>query len=131
MGSPLVKKSYATPDKKHHVLSECSLSNNSRFANAPGIMRESDASNASSVHPTPTSFKDNDSIHKDILRLDLFERSVEEPSARLPNKEEQKTNATIWQGFNSIECRPLKFNHDAADEERKSDVNELMKDAHD
>ena len=85
MGSPLMKKSYQSPEKTNHVPSGYSKSNSSRFANAPGIMRESDASKSSSVYPTPTSFKDNDSIHKDILRLGLFERSVEEPSARVPN----------------------------------------------
>ena len=126
MGSPLVKKCYDTPDKRKEGLqTECSPSNSSRFANAPIVMRESNASNGSSIHPT--SFKDNDSIKKDLLRLGMFERSVEEPSARLPDNEEQKTNATIWQGFNS----KLEIADDiAAQEERKSDGNELMKDAH-
>lgn len=92
-------------------------------------MRESNASSCSSIYPT--SFKGNDSIHKDILRLGLFERLVEEPSARLPNTEEQKTNATIWQGFNFIDSKPEEANEIAPKEEMKSASNELMKGAHD
>lgn len=94
--SPFSRYSYLSPSrqKKADALDE-SLSNSSRFANAPKIERESLTSNCTPFKPK--SFDENDPIYEDVLRLEMFERDIEQKTPK-QKVVETENEITDWLG---------------------------------